>query len=90
MFIKTLIIESKDGLIRRINFHQGLNLIVDETPDNNTETGNNVGKTTILRLIDICLGKEARTIYTSPEDRRVINEEVKTFLTGKEVLVTLF
>lgn len=89
MFIKSLIIDSKDGLIRRIDFHQGLNLIVDETPDNNTETGNNVGKTTILRLIDICLGKETRTIYISPEDRRVVNEEVKTFLTEKEVVITL-
>lgn len=89
MFIKSLIIESKEGLIRRLDFHQGLNLIVDETPDTNTETGNNVGKTTILRLIDICLGKEARTIYISPEDRRVVNEEVKTFLTEKEVVITL-
>ena len=89
MFIKSLIIESKEGLIRKLDFHQGLNLIVDETPDTNTETGNNVGKTTILRLIDICLGKEARTIYISPEDRRVVNEEVKTFLTEKEVVITL-
>lgn len=89
MFIKSLIIESKEGLIRRLNFHQGLNLIVDETPDTNTETGNNVGKTTILRLIDICLGKEARTIYISPEGRRVVNEEVKTFLIEEEVVITL-
>lgn len=89
MFIKSLIIESKEGLIRRLDFHQGLNLIVDETPDTNTETGNNVGKTTILRLIDICLGKEARTIYISPEDRRVVNEEVKTFLIEEEVVITL-
>ena len=89
MFIKSLIIESKEGLIRRLDFHQGLNLIVDETPNANTETGNNVGKTTILRLIDICLGKETRTIYTSPEDRRVVNEEVKQFLTEKEVVITL-
>ena len=58
MFLKQLRIESEDGLIRDLNFHQGLNLIVDETPDSNTETGNNVGKTTVLRLIDICLGKE--------------------------------
>ena len=47
MFIKSLIIESKEGLIRRLDFHQGLNLIVDETPDSNTETGNNVVKTSI-------------------------------------------
>ena len=62
MFIKSLIIVSKDGLIRMIYFHQGLNLIVDENPDNNTETVNNVGKTTILRLIDICFGKQAISV----------------------------
>ena len=62
MFIKSLIIVSKDGLIRLIYFHQGLNLIVDENPDNNTETVNNVDKTTILRLIDICMGEQAITV----------------------------
>ena len=89
MFIKSLIIKSNEGLIRKIDFHQGLNLIVDETPEHNTETGNNVGKTTILRLIDICLGKKANSIYVSPEDRRTVNEEIKTFLVEKEVVVTL-
>lgn len=89
MFLKQLRIESEDGLIRDLNFHQGLNLIVDETPDSNTETGNNVGKTTVLRLIDICLGKEVRTIYVSPEDNRTVNEQVKRFLVEKKVVVTL-
>jgi len=89
MFLKQLRIESEDGLVRDLNFHQGLNLIVDETPDSNTETGNNVGKTTVLRLIDICLGKEARTIYVSPEDNRTVNEQVKRFLVEKKVVVTL-
>lgn len=89
MFIKSLIIESKDGLIRQIDFHQGLNLIVDETPNNNTETGNNVGKTTILRLIDICLGKKTNSIYISPEDNRRTNDQVKNFLIENEVVVIL-
>lgn len=89
MFIKSLIIESKEGLIRQIDFHQGLNLIVDETPNNNTETGNNVGKTTILRLIDICLGKKTNSIYISPEDNRRTNDQVKKFLIENEVVVTL-
>ena len=30
MFLKYLIIENTNGLVRRIDFHQGLNLIVDE------------------------------------------------------------
>ena len=32
MFIKQLIIEDKMGIIRTIDFHKGLNLILDETP----------------------------------------------------------
>ena len=88
MFIKSLKIESKDG-IRDMSFRPGLNLIVDETPESQTETGNNVGKTTVLRLVDICLGKEPRSIYVSPEDRKTVNEQVKLFLTEKEVVVTL-
>lgn len=89
MLIESLKIESVDGLIRDMRFHPGLNLIVDETPDAKTETGNNVGKTTVLQLIDICLGKEPRTIYVSPEDKRTINDQVKRFLTDKQVVVTL-
>jgi len=89
MFIKSLKIESKDGIIRDMPFHPGLNLIVDETPESQTETGNNVGKTTVLRLVDICLGKEPRSIYVSPEDRKTVNEQVRQFLTEKEVVVTL-
>ena len=89
MFIKNLKIESVDGIIRDMSFHPGLNLIVDETPELQTETGNNVGKTTVLRLIDICLGKEPRSIYVSPEDRRTVNEQLKQFLIEKEVVITL-
>ena len=51
MFIKSLTISSGDGnVIRDIKFHNGLNLIVDETPVvSGKETGNNVGKTTVLK-----------------------------------------
>ena len=89
MFIKSLKIESKDGLLRDMSFHPGLNLIVDETPTHHVETGNNVGKTTVLRIIDICLGKSPRSIYVSPEDNKTVNEQVKTFLAEKQVMVTL-
>lgn len=89
MFIESLKIESKDGLIRNLPFHPGMNLIVDETPSRHVETGNNVGKTTVLRIIDICLGKSPRSIFVSPEDNKTVNEQVKTFLTEKKVVVTL-
>lgn len=89
MFLKYLQIENINGLIRRIDFHQGLNLIVDETPIGNEEIGNNVGKTTVLRLIDFCLGMDGSKIYSATEGTKVINDEVKDFLTKTEVLITL-
>lgn len=89
MFLRYLQIENVHGLIRRIDFHQGLNLIVDEVSTDNEETGNNVGKTTVLRLIDFCFGMEGIKIYTATEGPKVVNKEVKEFLMETEVLITL-
>lgn len=76
-------------MIRDIEFHKGLNLIVDETPENTTGTGNNVGKTTVLRLIDYCLGGDVDGIYRNPEDKHESYALVKDFLIGNNVIVTL-
>lgn len=89
MFLKYLKIENKYTLIRTINFKPGLNLIVDETPNGNEETGNNVGKTTVIRLIDFCLGLDGNKLYTVKEGSNVINEEVRDFLIDTNVVVTL-
>ena len=64
MFLKSLTITRGDGaIIRDIRFHVGLNLIVDKTPGvSGKETGNNVGKTTVLKLVDFCLGATAKGI----------------------------
>ncbi len=76
MFLKSLTITRGDGaIIRDIRFHQGLNLIIDETPIvSGKETGNNVGKTTVLKLVDFCLGATAKGIYTDPETAASVNE----------------
>lgn len=90
MFIKSLQISNKDGVIRLIKFHAGLNLIVDETPvESGKTTGNNVGKTTVLMLVDFCLGASPKAIYTDPETKRGEYTLVKDFLIQKEVLITL-
>ena len=90
MYIKNLKITNKEGVIRDINFHNGLNLIVDNTPsDNQTETGNSVGKTTVLRLVDFCLGKDPKSIYTDPSDSKSIDNDVKHFLIDSNVVVEL-
>lgn len=90
MFLKSLRIENQDGLIRYIPFHPGLNLIVDETPsDSQHNTGNNVGKTTVLKLVDVCLGADPRRVYTDLENTKSEYAEVKQFLIETQVLVTL-
>lgn len=89
MFLKSLLISTPTKVIREINFHKGLNLIVDETPSGDTLTGNNVGKTTVLRLIDFCLGKDGSVVYKDPENSREIDPMVKSFLetlAGDEVV----
>lgn len=89
MYLSKLTISSPGKVIRDIEFHKGLNLIVDETPENTTGTGNNVGKTTVLRLIDYCLGGDVDGIYRNPEDKHENYVLVKDFLTGNNVIVTL-
>ena len=89
MFIKQLKIESKNGLVRNILFHKGANLILDYTEqENKTKSGNNVGKTTVLKLIDFCLGGKAKSIYIDPEFK-TSNKEVETFLINQQVIITL-
>lgn len=89
--MKSLIITRGDGtIIRDIRFHQGLNLIIDETPVvNGKETGNNVGKTTVLKLVDFCLGAKAKGIYADQENKRNEYKLVKDFLVTKKVSVSL-
>ncbi|MFZ3184115.1 MAG: DUF2326 domain-containing protein [Pseudomonas sp.] len=90
MFLKSLRIANDFGVIRNIDFHAGINLIVDETPLDETHiTGNNVGKTTVLMLIDFCLGSSAKGIYTDPENKKNENAVVKHFLVNTKALVTL-
>lgn len=91
MYLKSLTISRGDGtVVRNILFRLGLNLIIDETPaTGNRETGNNVGKTTVLKLIDFCLGADKREIYIDPENRRNEYKLVKDYLVENEILISL-
>lgn len=91
MYLKSLTITRGDSaVIRDVPFHVGLNLIVDETPIiTGKETGNNVGKTSVLKLIDFCLGANAKGIYSDHENKRNEYKLVKDFLIDKKVLVSL-
>ena len=87
MFLKSLTISNDKKVIRKIEFRKGINLIVDESQEQ--ITGNNVGKTTVLMLIDFCLGASPKNIYVDPESKKQEYQLVKDFLIENEVLITL-
>lgn len=87
MFLKSLVISDRTKVIRKINFHKGLNLIIDESESQ--ITGNNVGKTTVLKLIDFCLGGGSKDIFLDQETKKQEYKIVKDFLISNEVVVTL-
>ena len=87
MFLKYLTISSDSKLIREVKFRKGINLIVDESEGQ--VTGNSVGKTTVLKLVDFCLGANPKIIYEDPESKKEIYKLVKDFLVKNSVLITL-
>ena len=91
MFLKQLIIQNKSSIIRDILFHKGINLIVDETPiiSSQQTTGNNVGKTTVLRLIDYCFGADGKNIYQDTEFKKQPNTTIENFLKDNEIIITV-
>ncbi len=89
MFLKCLKIENGSQIIRDITFYKGINLIVDETTsEDKKESGNSVGKTTVLRLIDFCLGGKGENIYQDTEFKTK-NTKVENFLKENNVTITL-
>lgn len=87
MFLKYLKISTPTKTIRKINFRMGINLIVDESEG--LITGNSVGKTTVLKLIDFCLGANPKSIYQDSEVKKEVYQLVKDFLINNEILITL-
>ncbi len=87
MYLKELNIIKRNELIRKVNFRNGINLIVDITGKDGT--GNDVGKTTTLKLMDMCLGSSKNVIYASAENPRDENLLVKKFLIDNEVVIQL-
>lgn len=90
MFLKYLKIEANGNLIREILFKKGINLIVDESSTKSMqESGNNVGKTTVLRLIDYCLGGSGVNIYKDTEFKDKSNSTIQSYLENQNVVITL-
>lgn len=68
MFLKSLAITKGATIIRDIEFRKGINLIVDKSEGK--ITGNSVGKTTVLKLIDFCFGANKNIIWEDPRIKK--------------------
>lgn len=93
MKIKKLIVRKtkpSEEIIREILFNEkGLNLIVDDTPEDLIESGNSVGKSTAIKIIDLCLGaKSVKELYFD-SDTKSENKDVKMFLSEHKVQAEL-
>ncbi|MCV9887027.1 hypothetical protein [Metabacillus halosaccharovorans] len=90
MFIKRLTIKETipaEKIIREIPFAKGMNFIVDA--GKNQEKGNSVGKTTILKLIDICFGAKQRKFVYYDDETKQTNEKLKNHIIGNKINVEL-
>lgn len=93
MKIKELIVRKtkpSEEIIREIIFNEKeLSLIIDDTPKDMRESGNSVGKSTAIKIIDLCLGaKSTRELYYD-SDTRSENIEIKRFLSEYKVQAEL-
>tara|TARA_R110002050_G_scaffold261556_1_gene401740 strand:- start:284287 stop:285993 length:1707 start_codon:yes stop_codon:yes gene_type:complete len=90
VYLNYLKIFKGSEVIRNIAFRKGANFIIDNTPfTKGTESGNNVGKTTILRLVDFCFGSDGKDIYSDTEFRDSRNTELKTYLEDNNFIIEL-
>lgn len=87
MFLRSLTITEGASVIRDIEFRKGINLIVDKSEGK--ITGNSVGKTTVLKLIDFCFGASKNNIWENPENKKEVYTLVKNYLIENEILITL-
>ena len=81
MFIEKLKISTKDETIREMNFHKGMNLIIDNTPltADLKSTGNNVGKTTVLKLIYFVWAEKVKIFTQMKKIKIKCMKMLKTF-----------
>jgi uncharacterized protein YydD (DUF2326 family) len=83
MYLEKLTIRRLDETIRVVPFKSGLNLILDSPTRTNTESGNSIGKSTVLKLIDFCLGSDGQDIWMDEEFKK-LNEDIVEFLLNPE------
>ncbi|MDF4307245.1 hypothetical protein ACEV9B_21475 [Vibrio parahaemolyticus] len=70
-----LIVRDGSNVIRECDFNSGLNIVT-----NVGEHGNQVGKSTVLRIINFCLGSNGVSIWNDPESKQV-NDDIYNYVT---------
>jgi len=79
MYLSNLkVLTSSGEVIRDISFHKGLNIILGERCVDSGST-NSIGKTTLLRAIDFCLGGDEKPFYQDKENKEAIDQNVFNF-----------
>ena len=73
--VKLIVLKNKE-IIREIKFNKGINFVTCAEED-----GNQIGKSTTLRVLNFCFGSEGESIWKDPETKQ-INEEIKELVTG--------
>lgn len=92
MFLKQLIIKETSPIennIRIIKFKNNLNLIVDESDFLEGEKANGIGKTTTLKVIDLCLGAKSKRSLYYDSDTAITNIILKDYITNNKVSAEL-
>lgn len=87
MYIKALQLIQKDNeVIRKVNFHSGINFVVDEEK---SSIHNHVGKTTFLKLIDIALGSKDKAFLYTDAQTNTKNVELENLIDNNKIFVEL-
>lgn len=81
MYLKYLTIKDKEHVvIRHVDFKMGANIIMGETAENDDTTNtNSIGKTTLIRSLDFCLGGKWESMVVDREIRKIRNNTVFNF-----------
>lgn len=76
----------KFEIVRNVRFNlTGLNLVVDKP----NASGNGIGKTTFLRLIDICMGASEISALYKDKEQNSENKELKNFIEHNKVYIKM-
>ncbi len=72
-----------ETVIREITFQDGVNFITTQE-----KNGNQIGKSTALRVVNFCLGSKGDSIWKDP-DSKTTNQEIKELVTSGRVTFLL-